>query len=542
MFAYFFALHVILLIPLSGKASASEEPSASGELLFSSIRLTIEFDPELLSLQGLVQKEQLETACKVWREAWMREQGPWGFGMAADVVCQFKPSADDASSVKTTQTYDQWILRLNKINLDQSPAIEATVCRTRKGIQDSSSSSPNSVASAGSDERCEARKIVPWSDFSIRLMRHRAFVRLLTASIWDQLPFLSVVGRNLIHFDKLGVRALSEPTTVEVAFPPAPTNLSLVEINFDQSVQRFILRNVRTRDAIERILNQSGVVWLVSRSERGARAEEFNRYLREAFFTLTAKFQLDLLQYERERIKSDVEKLKVVSLVNTISRAEFRGGLPLLSLQSSLGARIDLGVRTGTGLGGVLGVFFTDSRYSLGTELEEKDSINQNATSKVSLTEYGLSFFPQITRGVGTQSLYRIEGGFVLTSSQGEFSSEGNLPQQKLSIGGREFSFGVGVGLDIPLTPTIETSSSAQFDFGWAAKSTSARASTELVWTPGATRPPNSVVRSFPFKLGVGVHFSSLGRKFVNSGSTRAVQTQATLNGLHSTLFVGRIF
>lgn len=94
---------------------------------------------------------------------------------------------------------------------------------------------------------------------------------------------MSVVGRNLIHFDKLGIRALPEPTTAEVAFPPPPMNLSLVEINFDPSAQRFILRNVLTRDAIERISSQSGVVWLVNRSERGARAEEFNQYLREAF-------------------------------------------------------------------------------------------------------------------------------------------------------------------------------------------------------------------------------------------------------------------
>lgn len=540
--AFFLLLKVILLIPRTGHASESEKPSPSGELLFSSVRLTIEFDPELLSLQGIVQNEQLETACKVWREAWMREQGPWGFGMAADVVCQFKPSSEVMSTAKAIQNYDQWILRLNKINLDQSPAIEATVCRTRKGVQDSSSSSVTSLPSAAFDEKCEARKIIPWSDFSIRLMRHRAFVRLFTASIWDQMPFMSVVGRNLIHFDKLGIRALPEPTTAEVAFPPPPMNLSLVEINFDPSAQRFILRNVLTRDAIERISSQSGVVWLVNRSERGARAEEFNQYLREAFFTLTAKFQLDLLQYERERIKSDVAKLKVVSSVNTISRAELRVGLPLLSLKSSLGARIDLGARTGTGLGGVLSAFFTDSNYSLGTELEEKDSMNQTATSKVSLTEYGLSFFPQITRGFARQSLYWIEGGFVLTSSQGEFKSDGNLPQQKLSIGGREFSVGVGVGLDIPLTPTVETSSSAHFDFGWAAKSTSARASTELAWTPGATRQPNSPVRSYPFKMGLGVHFSSLGRQFVNSSSTRAVQTQATLNGLNVALFLGRVF
>jgi hypothetical protein len=515
-------------------SEAAAQLTEGGELVFSSVRLTVEFDPELFALSdGSLQPNQLDTACKVWREAWLKEQGPWGFGLASDVTCRLN-SENGGDSYRQLKTYDQWLLSLNKIRVDDHFAIEVKVCRNRRSSSRSSESEPV--------EKCEAQKIIPWSIYSLRIVRHRAFVRLLSASLLDQMPFLSVVGRNLIHYDKLGIRGLSEPNTPEVVFPPPPKSVYFSEIVFDSSSNRFILKNIHTKEAIEKVSADSGVVWIVGGDGRGTRSEEFNRHLKESMIALNAKFQLDVMAVERERIKSDVAKLKMVSAVKPYAQMQVRTGLPLMSMKSSLSGDLALGLRSGNGLGGTFCFFYAKSTYSLGTDLAEKDSSNQMVTSSVNLAESGFAFYPQVMRPFGEESSFFIEGDFILTSSKGYFVSYANPPQPKLELSAREFSIGVGLGANIPVAGSFEISSSGHFDLGWTSKSTSAQAAAELAWTPDASRAVGAVARTIPLKLGAGVKLTSLGRSFVNADVSRSVETQVTLNGLHLSLFLEKSF
>jgi hypothetical protein len=533
-----FYLVIAAVTALVSPAEVRAQQTGEGQVTFASVRLTVEVDPEIfLSPDGVQQNNQLETVCKVWREAWLKEQGPWGFGIASDVNCRLKPP-DAAESFRQLKTYDHWLLTIQKIKEDNHPALEVKICRNRQPA-------PGASETGGSGEnfvRCEAQKTIPWSPFAIRFVRHRTFVRLWTTSLIDQLPFLSVVGRNLIHYDKLGIRGLNESGTPEVSIPPPPKNVFLSDISFDTRSNKFAVKNLETKEAISRVSEGSRVVWILSSDGRGARSEEINRLLKEAFNALTAQFQLDVMLVESSRMKSDVTKLKAVSSIKTYAQMHANYGLPFLSMQSAAGGVLSLGVRTGSGIGARLASNYSKSKYALGTDFAEKDAAKQSVTSNVNLAEYGFSFHPQVSRRFAGQASMLLEADFLLTSSNGDLTTEVIPPQPKLALSSREFSIGAGFGVNVPVGTSWELSSNTSFDLGWTSKSTSAQAGAEVAWIPRSLPSAGAVLNSVPLRLGTVVKFSSLGRRFVNSDTARLVETTVTLNGIRLGLFAEKTF
>ncbi|MEN9529526.1 MAG: hypothetical protein RI932_1399, partial [Pseudomonadota bacterium] len=166
--------------PAAGNVAPQNEvqPKRPETLLrLNAVRLRILFDVRLFdAVSEKQQLEQLGTFCRVWQEAFLREKGPWGFGIASEVSCNvLKP--ETAGAHKAKESFDTWTLTVEKTAIASKDVIQARLCRP-----DLSAVKPEETAADESEQRCEAKKSFPWSEFRLRFVRHRAFVRLLVAS------------------------------------------------------------------------------------------------------------------------------------------------------------------------------------------------------------------------------------------------------------------------------------------------------------------------------------------------------------------------
>jgi hypothetical protein len=520
--------------------NAEAQQSGEQPLPFESVRLGIDFDPELFdSSIDSVRQEQFQTACKVWKEAFLHGQGPWGFGIASEVNCRMKV-AGEVEDFRQLRKFDEWILTLRRDKLDNSDVIRAEICRARQLSDKGPSGEPLL------EEKCEAQKLIPWTEYRVRLLRFRSFVRLLAASLYDQLPFLSSVTRNLIQFDQFGLRGYAEVGTPEVSFPPPPSQLSFVEARFEQSESRFRLREISQREAMMCANKSKSICWIVNKNGRGKRTEEFNTRLREAFVILTAQFQFDVMRFERERIKEDVEKLKEKSSVFLFFRGGAVAGIPVLSLRSSYGGSGTLGLRTGAGFGVLSHAVYVQSQYVLETEVEEKNSGSSIIESKIGMREMGFWIEPELRRSfsanLNPEFVYHLGARLGVLASDGDFKSAVGLPQGDLQIRAREFVLGGSLGTTVPLGQHFLFSAAAQGELGLTAKSSTIFGSAELVWIVSRMQTQFVGRRPASLKVGTGVQFGSLGRLFVNSDSAKALQTEVTLNGFHSSVFIEKVF
>jgi hypothetical protein len=517
-----------------------KNPVTDASVSFDSIRIKIDFDVRLFdATSDAIQNEQMSTACKVWTEAFKREQGPWGFGIASDVSCRIKKPGDNPS-LSQLKSFDHWLLTISKDNVDGVPVILSRVCRLKKNY------ALPEAKNEQQEERCEAKKSIPWTEFKVRLLRHRGFVRLFAASLIDQLPFMSIVTRNLIRFDTLGIKGFPEPNTIEVDNPLPPENLMFVEVGFDPYGSKFRVKEVPMKEAVYRAMNQTGTTWIVNKTGRGERASLFNKKLQDAFVALTTQFQFDVLKFERERMKSDVEKLKAISTIESSLRGEVFAGMPAFSQQAAYAGKVEMAFKSGAGYGALLHVGALKSKYALGTQVQENDDPNKSVAALVNINEYDFVLQPGIhrrwTKDSPSSLTYHLGSRFGFVASSGDFTSEGNLPQNQLSLGMKEFLLGLSLGLEVPVGQNFEISASSAFDIGLAAKSTTFATSTELVWIISRMPVLVSGIRPARWKLGAGSRFTSLGRRFVSSATTRSVETLATLNGLQGGLFLERNF
>lgn len=531
---------LFIILQLAFLTDAEARQSGDSVLPFESVRLRIDFDQALFdSTIDSVRQEQFQTACKVWKEAFLLGQGPWGFGIASEVSCRMQV-AGESGNFRQLKNFDEWILTLKKDKLEQSVVIRAEICRARQLPEKRSSGEPVF------EEKCEAQKLIPWTEYRVRLLRFRSFVRLLAASLYDLLPFLSSVTRNLIQFDRFGLRGYPEVDTPEVSFPQPPSELSFVEAGYEQKESRFRLREISQREAMMCTSKPKSVCWIVGKNGRGKRTDEFNRRLREAFVILNAQFQVDVMRVQRERIKGDVERLKEKSSVLLSFRGRALAGIPLFSLRSSFGGKGTLGIRTGSGFGVLSHTSIVQSQYVLQAEVEEKNSGKSNIESKVGIREIGFWIEPELRRGFSASSnpdfIYHLGARLGVLASDGDFKSAAGLPQSDLQIRAREFVLGGSLGVELPIGQRVLMSASAQGDLGLTAKSNTIFGSTELIWVVsrmqtqlGGRRPPS-------LKIGTGMQFGSLRRLFVNSNVSTALQTEVTLNGLHTTVFMEKVF
>ncbi len=524
-----------------------QSPGAAGIsndafLRLDSLRFRIVFDSALFDAKTEKQRtEQLVTFCKVWQDAFLKDKGPWGFGIASDVSCSIRNPAV-AEKVKGSEVFDLWTVTVEKLVIDEREVIQASLCRFKTGIR-----REGDVSEAVPSQKCEARKVFPWSDFKVRFVRHRAFVRLLVASLLDQLPFYSMVTKNLIRFDSLRIEGYNETNTVEVTYPAPPANVLYADVRYDPYENRFRLKELSMKDAIYRTMTQTGTVWVISKDGRGARNDEFTRNIESAFVALTTLFQVDQLKFEKDKAKLVVEKLKSRPYVDLIVRADGSIGIPVLSLKSGYGANASLALRLNSSYGGLLSSSLLGSQYQLGTQVEEKDNSGpSNSSSSVKLQEIDIWLTGKFYRSfqLGIVPALEVSGGprVGFVTSDGDFKTAGGLPQENLSIRSREMGLGVLIAATVPLSANIEAIASSTFDFGATAKSTSSRTGLEIAWILNRLSSPGRKERPPGLRFGAGSLFSSLGRRFVNNDAARSFQTLATLNGFQTSIFVEQSF
>jgi len=523
------------------------QPEASplvgdGTLPLDSIRLKISFDKQLFDAPSEKQKlEQLATFCKVWQEAFMKDKGPWGFGIASDVVCSIAGN-QNTDRKKAAENFDTWLLAVEKTELNERAVIQASLCRFKEVRQKTDNNSETVI-----EEKCEARKAFPWSNFRLRFVRHRAFVRLLAASLLDQLPFVSLVTKGLVRFDKLRISGFPEPNTVEVNFPPPPEELIFADVRFDPYASRFRLKELAMKDAVYRAMTQTGTSWIVSREGRGGRLELFNKNIESAFSSLSTNFELDQLKYEKDKAKFIAASLKKRPYMDLIFRGDLTAGMPLLSMRNYFGGSAHVGLRINSKFGGGLSLAYGKSKYELGTQVEEKDSaVGIQSSTLVNLSEVDVWFEPRFYRSFNWSGIPQIQiaagprVGYV--ASQGDLKTNGSLPQDNLSIQSRELGLGLSFGACLEVSPIFEVTASTLFNLGVNAKSTALRAGTEAAWILARLSTPGRSERPPALRIGASASFSSLSRRFVNSDAARTFETLATLNGLQTAFFVEKAF
>ena len=527
--------------------TAQPSPGAPGSsndafLRLDSLRLRIVFDLALFDAKTEKQRtEQLATFCKVWQDAFLKDKGAWGFGIASDVSCSIRSPAV-AEKAKGSELFDVWTVTVEKLVIEEREVIQTSICRFKAGAR-----REGDVSEAVPSQKCEARKVFPWSEFKVRFVRHRAFVRLLVASLLEQLPFHSVVSKNLIRFDSLRIEGYNETNTIEVTYPAPPANVLYADVRYDPYENRFRLKELSMKDAIYRTMTQTGTVWIVSRDGRGARNDEFSRNIESAFIALSTLFQVDQLRFEKDKAKFIAEKLKSRPYMDLIVRADGSVGIPILSLKSGYGTTASAALRINSSYGGVISSSFLDSQYEIGTQVEEKDNSGpSSSSSSVKLQEIDIWLTAKFYRSfqLGIAPALEVSGGprVGFVSSDGDFKTAGGLPQENLSIRSREMGLGVLIAATVPLSSNIEAIATSTFDFGAAAKSTSSRTGLEIAWILNRLSSPGRTERPPGLRLGAGSFFSFLGRRFLNNDAARSFQTLATLNGLQTSIFVEQSF
>lgn len=526
---------------------AQPTPGAAGILndallLLDSLRLRIVFDLALFDATTEKQRtEQLATFCKVWQDAFLKDKGPWGFGIASDVSCSIRNPAV-AEKVKGSEVFDVWTVTVEKLVLEERDVIQTSICRFKAGA-----GREGELFEAVPSQKCEARKVFPWSDFKLRFVRHRAFVRLLVASLLDQLPFYSMVTKNLIRFDSLRIGGYNETSTVEVTYPAPPANVLYADVRYDPVENRFRLKELSMKDAIYRTMTQTGTVWIISKGGRGARNDEFTRNIESTFGTLTTLFQIDQLKFEKDNAKLVAEKLKSLSSVYFIVRADVSVALPMLSQKSGYGAGASVALRINRSFGAALSSAFQGSQNQMSTEVEEKgNSGPSSSSSSIRLQENDIWLTGKFYRSFnfGKSQILEMSGGprVGFLTSRGDFEAAGGFPQDGLSIRSEEMGLGVLIAASVPLATNIEVVASSTLDFGATAKATSSRTGIEVAWILSRLSAPGRSERPPGLRLGAGSVFSFLGRRFVNNDEARSFQTLTTLSGLQTSIFVEQAF
>jgi hypothetical protein len=528
----------------SGAAAlqGSAGKSIDGALRLNQVRLRIVFDSRLFDANSEKERlEQLATFCRVWQEAFLREKGPWGFGIASEVSCNIS-TAGSVAEPAVKDTFDSWTLTVEKTTLLSKDVIQARLCRPHLASSEAAAKSTGEL-----EQRCEAKKSFPWSNFRLRFVRHRAFVRLLVASLYDQLPLYSLLSRNLVRFDKLRVEGFPEPSTTEVTYPPPPQNLIFVEARFDPNENRFRLREMSEKEAIQLTLSQAGIVWIVSRDGRGARNDEFSRNIESAFITLSSIFQVDQLKYEKKAVESIANKLIDRASTNFFLRADGVYALPLLSQQSGFGASATLGWRNRSKYIVSLSSHYLSSRYRVGTEVVEKDSVGASTgTADVSLKELegwlaGRYIYPL---RLGKSTLLEISGGGRIgyISGSGDFKAPGGLPGENLTLKGRSVGVGALLGIGSVIFSDFQLANVSSVDYALATRSMSIKSAIELSWILSRIVVPKLPERPPGFQIGLAAGFASLTRRFENNDVSRSYNTDVTLNGIQTSLFLERAF
>jgi hypothetical protein len=531
--------------PAAGNVAPQNEvqPKRPETLLrLNAVRLRILFDVRLFdAVSEKQQLEQLGTFCRVWQEAFLREKGPWGFGIASEVSCNvLKP--ETAGAHKAKESFDTWTLTVEKTAIASKDVIQARLCRP-----DLSAVKPEETAADESEQRCEAKKSFPWSEFRLRFVRHRAFVRLLVASLYDQLPLYAAVSRNIVRFDRLRIEGFPEPSTPEVLYPPPPQNLIFVEARFDPRLNRFRLKEIGQKDAILLTMSQMGTVWIVSRDGRGSRNLEFTKNIESAYMALASIFQLDQLKFEKKVVESVANTLLDRASLSFFLRADGLIAAPLMSQQSGIGGSATLGWRLRSRYLVTLGSSYVSSTFKVGTQVVEKDSLGaSNGTANVNLKELDgwLAGNYVHTLRVGKVPPLDVSGGARVgyISGTGEFRAPGGLPEENLTLRSRSVGIGALLGLSFPLSSAFQLANASTIDFALATSSLTVKSALEWSWIISRIVTPGRPERPPGFQLGLAATFASLSRRFENNDSARKYKTDVTLNGFQTSLFVERAF
>ncbi|MEY2988972.1 MAG: hypothetical protein RJB13_2493, partial [Pseudomonadota bacterium] len=430
-----------------------------------------------------------------------------------------------------------WNLIVQKRDLEGREVIEASICRLKD------ESKATHFDTEAQEVRCEAKRVFPWSDFKVRFVRHRAFVRLIVASLFDQLPFLSVVSKNLVHFDKLRVEGSKEADTYEVSFPPAPSDVIFAEVAFDPYGRRYALRALPENEAILKAMTQSGSAWIVHKGGRGARFEEFSQRIESAYLALNSIFQLDRMRFEKDRVINLAEKLKKRNYFDLTFRGEGIIGLPLLVMDSGLGGALGGYVQINSGFGVGVKASYEKLHFTLGTVVREKDSVGSATNStQVDLTETSLMAFGTLSPKVNWSGWEPFQLTFGprlgLVKSGGSLLSASSLPDSDVAIKKQELGVGIVSLLGWTFADTYMLNSLTSYDFGTAIKSATLRTGLEASWILGRLVTQGREERPPRLKVGLGVHFASLSREFSSDELGRSFKTKVTLNGVQSSVFV----
>jgi len=526
----------------SPQGAAQVQTSTDSLLRLNAVRLRIFFDTRLFEANSDKQRlEQLATFCRVWQEAFLREKGPWGFGIASEVSCTIlSPSVSAAPAAK--ENFDAWTLTVEKTTLFSKDVIQARLCRPRL-----SPPKPGENLEDDAEQGCEAKKSFPWSDFRLRFVRHRAFVRLLVASLYDQLPLQSILSRNLVRFDKLRVEGFPEPSSPEVNYPPPPKSLVFVEARFEPGTNRFRLKEIAEKEAIQLTVGQSGTAWIVGRDGRGARSDEFTKNIESAYVALASIFQLDRLKYEKKAVESVANTLINRAATNFFLRGAGLFAAPVLAQQSGVGGQVNLGLRIRSKYVVSLGSNYLSSQYRVGTQVVEKDGFEpSNGTAAVNLKELdgmleGHYIYPL---RLGKLAPIEISAGARLgyVSGSGDFKAPGGLPEENLTLRSRSVVVGAALGIAYPLSSAFQLANKSTLGFALATSSLSLKSGLEWSWILSRIVIPGRPDRPPGLQLGLSASFASLARRFENNDAARSYKTDVSLNGIHSSLFVEKAF
>lgn len=525
------------------QSSVPKPPAATPDsvLQLRGLRIRAHFDAALFDARSeKVKQSQLKTFCKSWGDALLLKKGPWGFGVASEVTC----AEMDSPHPKLTdemKLFDVWNLIVRRIQIEGRDVIEASICRLKTETKSEEFNLDSD------DVKCEAKRVFPWSDFKVRFVRHRAFVRLVVASLYDQLPFLSVVSKSIVRFDNLRIEGFKEPETYEVSFPSPPNDVVFAEVQFDPYERRFALRAIPENDAIYKTMTQSGHAWMIHKEGRGVRFDEFSERIENAYLALTTIFQLDKMKFEKDKAKALAEKLKNRNYFDLVIRAGGVYGLPLLVMDSGVGGDLSAHVQVNRLLGGGVKGTYDKLRFSLETVVQEKDSTGSSVNStEVKLAEMNLwaygSVTPQFDLKVLEPLRLFVSPRIGLLQITGNLLSSGSIPDSDVGVESRELGIGVVALAGWTFADKYELSSLTSFDLGASIKSTTLRTGIEFGWILSRLVTLGRDERPPQLKVGLNTHFSSMSREFSTTELGRSFATKVTLNGLQTGFFVEQTF
>ncbi|MEY4065622.1 MAG: hypothetical protein RIR26_1830 [Pseudomonadota bacterium] len=521
--------------------SSTENSESDGKYQPSEgMKLKILFDTAIFDSQSDSSLEdQLSSLCRIWEEAYLKEKGPWGFGLATEVKClPFDKKVQESAAMP--RSVSEWKLYVEKRTVSERPVVQLNMCRVRAIKKESG----DAVDFEG-PRRCEATQFFPWTDFRFRLLRHRPFVRLLADSLAEQLPFRSLLTKNLIRFDDLKVEPIPEKSTTEVTFIRPPKKLKFVEVSLHPQLSESKSKEFAVKDAIYQVMSKLGAVWIVNADGQGTQTEQFSRNVQSAYVALTRVFQLEKLKVEKEQSNDVIERLRTRPFLDLIFRLDGSVGLPAMSMQSSLGAGASMLLKVNLKYGFELQGKSTTSAFKTGTQIEEKNNPDAaSILSKVSLKETEAWLNSAVYRQLPlTQSTTALFGGGVrlgMIAAKGSFDSPEGLPAKTMTLSSRELGLGVSLLAGIPVGNRFEWVNTGLLDVGVANKSYSVRVHSEFAWIGGRLVTPGRIEKPPSFRLGLAGSFASLMRPFTSDDPLRMVQTQVTLNGLHTAFFVER--